>query len=77
MPERQKVSNEYLDQTGLSQTGAHCTRRDARLGGGTPLDDKPAVPMPFALQKCFPGLTDESPKTQLRVLKVLNLAHFK
>lgn len=77
MPGRQKVSNEYLDQRGLSQTGTHCSRRDSRLGGGTPLTDRDAVPVPVMPQKCFPGLTDKRPKTYLKALKVLKLAHFK
>lgn len=70
------MSSEYPDQTRLRQTGAHCSRGDSRLGGGTLLADRD-VTMSVTPHKCFPDLTDKSPKIYLRVLKVLNLTHFK
>lgn len=45
VPGGQKISSEYLDQTGLSQTGTRCTGRDFRLGGRTPLAGRGAVPI--------------------------------
>jgi len=55
VPGRQKVSRSNR----IRQTGAHCTRIDSRLGGGTPLADRVLFP-------CLSGPRNDSLVSQMR-----------